>query len=87
MENEIINDSEFCLCSGEREKIELIKREPILYDPYETGEYKPYKSEPEPAIETLADICSECRKPIKKRVLILQGVHPVYKNERKGSEL
>jgi hypothetical protein len=82
MENEIINDSEFCACNGEGEQFEVIKKEPILYDPYETGEYKPYTSEHEPPREMPAVICSICRKSIKKRVLYLQGVRSVYKDGR-----
>ncbi len=81
MESEIISNSDFCACNGEGEQFVLIKKEPILYDPYATGEYLPYSSESDNLKETPVEICSECKKAINKRVVYLQGVLPIYENK------
>lgn len=68
----------FCNCNGEQ--FEVIIKEPILYNPYATGEYQPYRGEPEEPKETPSETCLSCAKQIFKRVVYLQGIHPTYEN-------
>jgi hypothetical protein len=77
LETEIIGDSEFCACNGLEQKFEIQKRT-IEYDAYASGFYVPYqdsetakKLESEAEPPTVED-CQTCRKPINKRVIILE---------------
>ncbi len=79
LETEVIGDSEFCACNGTEQKFEIQKRT-VEYNAYATGKYQAYQnsatakeraleSEAEPPI---VENCQTCRKPINKRVIILE---------------
>jgi hypothetical protein len=78
LETEIVGDSEFCACNG-TEQFEIQKRT-IEYNPYETGKYQAYQNSEtakERALESEAEPptvenCQTCRKPINKRLIILE---------------
>ncbi len=81
LESEVIGDSTFCDCNGSEQKIEIQKRV-VEYDAYQSGGYVPYQdsetakqlwleSEAEPPT---VENCLTCRKPINKRVIILEFV-------------
>ncbi len=81
LESEVIGDSDFCACKGLKQQFEIQNRT-IEYDAYATGKYVPYQdsetakqlgleaeAEP-PTVEN----CQTCRKPINKRVIILEYI-------------
>lgn len=82
MESKLINNSTFCICSGsKKEQVKMLIKEPILYNPYETGAYKPYSSEVDQAEETTLEDCMKCGKQVNKRIIYLQLIQPVYENQ------
>jgi hypothetical protein len=78
LENEVIDNSQFCRCNGYKPQTE-IREEKVFYDAYETGVYIPYQNRPNQDESNKLDkevleICLRCKKPINKRVIILQIV-------------
>jgi len=77
LESEVIGVKQTCRCNGDEPQIE-IREEEVFYDAYETGVYIPYQNRPnqdepnETNKEEVLEICPRCKKPINKRVIILQ---------------
>ncbi len=81
LESEVIGDSEFCACNGLEQQFEIQKRT-VEYDAYATGFYVPYQNsetakqlrlESETETPTIEN-CPTCRKPVNKRLIILEYV-------------
>ncbi len=78
LELEIIDDTKVCRCNGDKPRIE-IRQEKVFYNAYETGKYIPYQNRPnqdksETAKKEETEICRQCKKPVNKRIIILQLV-------------
>jgi len=79
LESEVIDAKQTCRCNGDEPQIE-IREEKVFYDAYETGVYIPYQNRPNQDESNgtnkkeVLEICLRCKKPINKRVIILQLV-------------
>jgi hypothetical protein len=81
LETEIVGDSEFCACNGTEQKFEIQTRT-VEYNAYATGKYQAYQNSEtakereleQEAEPPTVENCPACRKPINKRVIILEYI-------------